>query len=53
MIRKLTVLVLVADTICVMGGYLVGVGSLDFSGAVYLKNTWQFVTANDRARGME
>jgi phospholipid/cholesterol/gamma-HCH transport system permease protein len=43
----LPLLVLVADTIGVMGGYLVGVSALDFSGAVYLKNTWQFVTSND------
>ena len=43
----LPLLVIVADTIGVMGGYLVGVGTLDFSGALYLKNTWQFVTAND------
>jgi phospholipid/cholesterol/gamma-HCH transport system permease protein len=43
----LPLLVLVADTIGVMGGYLVGVNSLDFNGALYLKNTWAFVTAND------
>src|SRR6185295_17665086 len=43
----LPLLVLVADTIGVMGGYLVGVGTLDFNGAIYLKNTWAFVTGND------
>jgi phospholipid/cholesterol/gamma-HCH transport system permease protein len=43
----LPLLVLVADTIGVMGGYLVGVNALDFSGSVYLKNTWDFVTSED------
>jgi phospholipid/cholesterol/gamma-HCH transport system permease protein len=43
----LPLLVLVADTIGVMGGYLVGVNTLDFNGAIYLKNTWSFVTGND------
>ncbi len=46
-ILTLPVLVLVADIIGVMGGYLVGVGALDFSGPSYLRNTWQFVTAGD------
>jgi phospholipid/cholesterol/gamma-HCH transport system permease protein len=43
----LPLLVLVADTIGVMGGYMVGVGTLDFTGSLYLRNTWSFVTAND------
>src|SRR5262245_18333982 len=43
----LPLLVLVADTTGVMGGYLVGVGTLDFNGAIYLKNTWALVTGND------
>ncbi len=43
----LPLLVTVADTIGVMGGYLVAIGTLDFNGALYLKNTWAFVTAND------
>ena len=43
----LPLLVLVADIIGVMGGYLVGVNSLDFNGALYLRNTWAFVTASD------
>jgi phospholipid/cholesterol/gamma-HCH transport system permease protein len=48
----LPILVLLADTIGVMGGYLVAVGTLDFSGALYLKNTWQFVTTNDILSGV-
>jgi phospholipid/cholesterol/gamma-HCH transport system permease protein len=48
----LPLLVLVADTIGVMGGYLVGVNSLDFNGALYLKNTWAFVTGNDILSGV-
>jgi phospholipid/cholesterol/gamma-HCH transport system permease protein len=48
----LPLLVLVADTIGVMGGYMVGVGTLDFSGALYLRNTWSFVTTNDILSGV-
>ncbi len=46
-IITLPMLVLAADIIGVLGGYLVGVGTLDFNGALYLKNTWAFVTDHD------
>ena len=46
-ILTLPLLVLVADIIGVLGGYLVAVGALDFNGSLYLKNSWQFVTGND------
>lgn len=45
-------LVLVADIIGVMGGYLVGVGSLGFNGAVYLRNTLNFLEAGDVMLGL-
>lgn len=45
-------LVLVADIIGVMGGYLVGVGSLGFNGAVYLRNTLDFLEAGDVMLGL-
>jgi len=48
----LPLLVLVADTIGVMGGYLVGVGTLDFNGSLYIRNTWEFVTTNDILSGV-
>lgn len=41
------ILVLIADIIGVLGGYLVAVGALDFNGSLYLKNSWAFVTGND------
>src|SRR5262245_1379128 len=43
----LPLLVIIADTIGVLGGYAVAVGTLDFSGSLYLRNTWSFVTGND------
>ncbi|MFT3725639.1 MAG: ABC transporter permease [Hyphomonadaceae bacterium] len=46
-IVTLPILVLVADIIGVLGGYLVAVGTLDFNGSLYLKNSWGFVTGND------
>ncbi len=48
----LPLLVLVADVIGVMGGWLVGVGSLDFNGAVYLRNTLDFLEATDVGLGL-
>lgn len=48
----LPVLVLVADIIGVMGGFLVSVLRLDFNGAVYLANTWEFLRFNDVASGL-
>lgn len=46
-ILTLPLLVLVADIIGVLGGYLVAVGTLEFNGSLYLKNSWGFVTSND------
>jgi len=46
------VLVLVADAIGVFGGYVVATRSLDFNGAVYVKNTVDFVTHDDVTSGV-
>jgi phospholipid/cholesterol/gamma-HCH transport system permease protein len=48
----LPILVLVADIIGVMGGYLVAVNSLDFNGAAYLRNTFDFVEPQDVILGL-
>jgi phospholipid/cholesterol/gamma-HCH transport system permease protein len=48
----LPLLVIVANTIGVLGGYLVAVNSLDFNGAVYLRNTVDFLEAEDVALGL-
>ncbi len=45
-------LVLVADIIGVMGGYLVSVYSLGFNGVVYLRNTFDFVEPQDVILGL-
>jgi phospholipid/cholesterol/gamma-HCH transport system permease protein len=46
------ILVGIADSIGVFGGYLVSTKSLGFNGAVYLKNTADFVTAHDVQSGL-
>jgi len=51
-ILTLPALVLVADVIGVLGGWLVAVGALDFNGSLYLRNTWSFVTASDIWSGL-
>ncbi len=51
-IITLPILVLVADIIGVMGGYLVSVVSLDFNGLIYLRNTWDFATTSDIVTGL-
>ncbi len=48
----LPILVLTADIIGVMGGWLVSVGALDFNGSIYLQNTWDFVTSDDIVSGL-
>ena len=48
----LPILVLVADIIGVMGGYLVAVNSLDFNGATYLRNTFEFIEPQDVILGL-
>jgi phospholipid/cholesterol/gamma-HCH transport system permease protein len=48
----LPLLVLVADIIGVMGGYMVGIHKLGFNPAVYLKNTFDFLQAIDVVSGL-
>jgi phospholipid/cholesterol/gamma-HCH transport system permease protein len=48
----LPMLVLIADIIGVMGGYLVGVFKLDFNSSAYLNNTWDFVVTQDVVSGL-
>ena len=48
----LPLLVLVADIIGVMGGYLVAVNSLNFNGAAYLRNTIDFLEPQDVILGL-
>jgi phospholipid/cholesterol/gamma-HCH transport system permease protein len=48
----LPLLVVVADIIGVMGGYLVAVNSLGFNGVTYLRNTFEFVEAQDVILGL-
>ncbi|MGE3251577.1 MAG: MlaE family ABC transporter permease [Hyphomonadaceae bacterium] len=45
-------LVLVADIIGVMGGFLVATQSLEFNGAIYLRNTFDFLEAADVNLGL-
>jgi phospholipid/cholesterol/gamma-HCH transport system permease protein len=45
-------LVLVADILGVLGGYLVATLDLGFNGAVYLKNTWEFLRDIDVISGL-
>jgi len=46
------VLVLVADAIGVFGGYVVSTQSLGFNGAIYVKNTLDFMTTGDVRSGV-
>ncbi len=46
------VLVLVADIIGVMGGYLVSTARLDFNGATYIRNTIDFLETADVTSGL-
>src|SRR5258708_6662981 len=46
------ILVAIADSIGVFGGYLVSTQSLGFSGGIYLKNTVDFVTQDDVVSGL-
>ncbi len=48
----LPLLVMVADIIGVMGGYLVAVNSLDFNGVTYLRNTFNFLESQDVILGL-
>jgi len=51
-VLTLPVLVLVADIIGVLGGYLVGVYKLDFNDSAYLRNTVDFVQFQDVFSGL-
>ena len=48
----LPVLVAIADSIGVFGGYVVATQSLDFAGSIYLKNTVDFATNQDIVSGL-
>jgi phospholipid/cholesterol/gamma-HCH transport system permease protein len=45
-------LVLAADVIGVMGGYMLGINALGFNSATYLKNTFQYLEAIDVISGL-
>ena len=49
---SMPILVAVADSIGVFGGYIVGTQSLGFNGAVYMQNTMDFVTNSDIISGL-
>jgi phospholipid/cholesterol/gamma-HCH transport system permease protein len=49
---SMPILVAIADSIGVFGGYTVATQSLNFSGPVYLKNTMDFVTSQDITSGL-
>lgn len=49
---SMPILVAVADSIGVLGGYVVGTQSLGFNGAVYMQNTMDFVTNRDIISGL-
>jgi phospholipid/cholesterol/gamma-HCH transport system permease protein len=48
----LPLLVVVADIIGVMGGYMVSIHKLGFSSGAYLKNTFEFLEARDVISGL-
>jgi len=48
----LPILVLIADIIGVAGGWLVGVGDLGFDATTYIRNTMDFLQAQDVAAGL-
>jgi phospholipid/cholesterol/gamma-HCH transport system permease protein len=49
---SMPLLVLIADIIGVMGGYVVGTQSLGFNGSTYLKNTYEFLQTDDVTSGL-
>ncbi len=51
-VTMLPVLVLIADIIGVFGGYVVSTQKLGFNPATYLKNTWDFIEAQDVISGL-
>jgi phospholipid/cholesterol/gamma-HCH transport system permease protein len=48
----LPILVAIADTIGIMGGYIVGTRSLGFNGFAYIKNTADFLHVDDVTSGL-
>jgi phospholipid/cholesterol/gamma-HCH transport system permease protein len=51
-ITTLPLLVLVADIIGILGGYVVGVHKLGFNPAVYINRTWEFLEFEDVFSGL-
>ena len=51
-VLTMPILVAVADTIGIMGGYLVGVNRLGFNASIYIQNTVDFLTAGDITSGL-
>ena len=49
---SMPILVAVADSIGVFGGYVVATESLGFTGSIYLKNTIDFATFQDISSGL-
>lgn len=48
----LPLLVFIADILGVMGGFIVSTQSLDFNAGVYIKNTYDFLKADDVTSGL-
>jgi phospholipid/cholesterol/gamma-HCH transport system permease protein len=51
-LTMLPILVLIADIIGVFGGYIVSTQKLGFNPTTYLKNTWDFIEAQDVISGL-
>jgi phospholipid/cholesterol/gamma-HCH transport system permease protein len=49
---SMPILVAIADSIGIFGGYVVGTASLGFNGGIYLKNTVDFITRQDVTSGL-
>jgi phospholipid/cholesterol/gamma-HCH transport system permease protein len=49
---SMPILVAIADSVGVFGGYIVSTQSLGFTGTIYLKNTMDFVTTQDITSGL-
>lgn len=49
---SMPILVAIADSIGVLGGYVVATKALNFNSSVYLKNTANFLTAGDVSSGL-
>jgi phospholipid/cholesterol/gamma-HCH transport system permease protein len=51
-ILSLPILVIIADVVGIMGGYLISVYKLDFNADAYLQNTWDFLEPLDVGSGL-